>query len=141
MSSCLPSSWNGGLRPIHSEPEFIAFIFPHLSMPRRGPQWKLGYHCFNRILRVHYKGMRWKCLPVHRAAIIRLFTEDSQNDLIMPHLIRRSIRAFNSTLRWSCSMRSLKYIDERSFVPVGGCPPDPISGASVSSPPDLGIYP
>ena len=27
-----------------SEPEFVAFIFPHLSMPRRGPKCKLGYH-------------------------------------------------------------------------------------------------
>src|ERR1039457_927518 len=34
-----------------SEPEVIAFIFPHLSMPRRGPRCKLGYHCvFNLIL-------------------------------------------------------------------------------------------
>ncbi len=24
--------------------EFIAFIFPHLSMPMRGPKCKLGYH-------------------------------------------------------------------------------------------------
>jgi hypothetical protein len=32
-----------------SEPEFVAFIFPHLSMPRRGPKCKLGYHrVFNR---------------------------------------------------------------------------------------------
>jgi hypothetical protein len=27
-----------------SEPEFEAFILPHLSMPRRGPKCKLGYH-------------------------------------------------------------------------------------------------
>src|SRR5208337_2787771 len=34
-----------------SEPEFIAFIFPQLSMPRRGPKCKLGYHrVFNLIL-------------------------------------------------------------------------------------------
>ena len=26
-----------------SGPEFIAFIFPHLSMPRRGSKCKLGY--------------------------------------------------------------------------------------------------
>ena len=33
-----------------SEPEFIAFIFPHLSMPGRGPKCKLGYHrVFNLI--------------------------------------------------------------------------------------------
>ena len=24
--------------------EFTAFIFPHLSMPKRGPKCKLGYH-------------------------------------------------------------------------------------------------
>ena len=34
-----------------SEPEFSAFIFPHLSMPRRGRKCKLGYHrVFNLIL-------------------------------------------------------------------------------------------
>ena len=27
-----------------SEPEFTTFIFPHLSMPKRGPRCKLGYH-------------------------------------------------------------------------------------------------
>ncbi len=51
-----------------SEPEFIAFIFPHLSMPRRGPKCKLGYHrVFNLILWVLYTGMQWKCLPVREA--------------------------------------------------------------------------
>jgi transposase len=51
-----------------SEPEFSAFIFPHLSMPRRGPKCKLGYHrVFNLILWVLYTGMQWKCLPVPRA--------------------------------------------------------------------------
>jgi hypothetical protein len=34
-----------------SENEFTAFILPHLSMPKRGPQCKLGYHSvFNLIL-------------------------------------------------------------------------------------------
>ena len=48
-----------------SGPEFIAFIFPHLSMPTRGPKCKLGYHrVFNLILWVLYTGMQWKCLPV-----------------------------------------------------------------------------
>src|ERR1700761_2041469 len=51
-----------------SEPEFSAFIFPHLSMPKRGPKCKLGYHrVFNLILWVLYTGMQWKCLPVPRA--------------------------------------------------------------------------
>jgi hypothetical protein len=48
-----------------SEPEFTAFILPHLTMPKRGPKCKLGYHrVFNLILWVLYTGMQWKCLPV-----------------------------------------------------------------------------
>jgi transposase len=48
-----------------SEPEFTAFIFPHLSMPKRGPRCKIGYHrLFNLILWVLYTGMPWKCLPI-----------------------------------------------------------------------------
>src|ERR671932_92894 len=48
-----------------SEPEFSAFILPHLSMPKRGPKCKLGYHrAFNLILWILYTGMQWKCLPV-----------------------------------------------------------------------------
>jgi transposase len=48
-----------------SEPEFTACIFPHLSMPKRGPRCKLGYHrLFNLILWVLYTGMQWKCLPI-----------------------------------------------------------------------------
>ena len=48
-----------------SETEFTACILPHLSMPKRGPKCKLGYHCvFHLILWVLYTGMQWKCLPV-----------------------------------------------------------------------------
>src|SRR3954471_12349266 len=51
-----------------SGPEFIAFIFPHLSIPRRGSKCKLGYHrVFNLILWVLYTSMQWKCMPVPRA--------------------------------------------------------------------------
>jgi hypothetical protein len=35
-----------------SEPEFNQCIFPHLSMPKRGPKCNLGYH---RVLRVSIK--------------------------------------------------------------------------------------
>jgi transposase len=48
-----------------TETEFKEFIFPPLSMPKRGPKCKLGYHrVFNLILWVLYTGMQWKCLPV-----------------------------------------------------------------------------
>ena len=48
-----------------SEPEFEAFILPHLSMPKRGPKSKLGSHrVFNLILWLLYTGMQWKCLPI-----------------------------------------------------------------------------
>jgi transposase len=52
-----------------SESEFTAFILPHLSMPKRGPKCKLGYHrVFNLILWLLYTGMQWKCLPVPKDA-------------------------------------------------------------------------
>ena len=48
-----------------AESEFTAFILPHLSMPKRGPKCKLGYHrVFNLILWLLYTGIQWKCLPV-----------------------------------------------------------------------------
>src|SRR5919206_1979508 len=48
-----------------SEPEFTAFILPHLSMLKRGPKCNLGYYrVFNLILWLLYTGMQWKCLPV-----------------------------------------------------------------------------
>jgi transposase len=52
-----------------SDREFTAFIFPHLSMPKRGPKGKLGSHrVFNLILWVLYTGMQWKCLPIPQDA-------------------------------------------------------------------------
>jgi transposase len=52
-----------------SAPEFEAFISPHLSMPKRGPKCKLGYHrVFNLILWVLYTGMQWKSLPIPQDA-------------------------------------------------------------------------
>jgi transposase len=50
-----------------SATEFQQFILPHLSMPKRGPKCKLGYHrVFNLIVWLLYTGMQWKCLPVPR---------------------------------------------------------------------------
>jgi transposase len=48
-----------------AETEFTEFISPHLSLPKRGPRCKIGYHrLFNLILWVLYTGMQWKCLPM-----------------------------------------------------------------------------
>ena len=48
-----------------SESEFTACICPHLSMPKRGPRCKIGYHrLFNLMLWVLYMGMQWKGLPI-----------------------------------------------------------------------------
>ena len=52
-----------------SEPEFTEFIFPYLSMPKRGPKCQIGYHrVFNLILWVLYTGMQRKCLPMLKDA-------------------------------------------------------------------------
>jgi transposase len=74
-----------------SAPEFNEFIFPHLSMPKRGPKCKLGYHrLFNLILWVLYTGMQWKCLPIpkdvhgkpaiHYTTVYRAFAKWSDDD-------------------------------------------------------------
>jgi hypothetical protein len=50
-----------------SAQEFTEFILPHLSLPKRGPQCKLGYHKpFNSMLKVLYTGMQWKELPIEK---------------------------------------------------------------------------
>ena len=50
-----------------SEQEFEKFILPHLSLPKRGPECKIGYlKAFNYILKVLYTGMQWKELPIEK---------------------------------------------------------------------------
>ena|SRR5438105_4719136 len=52
-----------------SAAEFAQFILPHLSLPKRGPQCKIGYHKpFNYILKVLYTGMQWQELPIDKGA-------------------------------------------------------------------------
>jgi len=86
MSTTAPKSATTPIPVQLSEPEFEAFILPHLSMPKRGPKCKLGYYrVFNLILWVLYTGMQWKCLPVptdtqgnpviHYTAIYKVFTK------------------------------------------------------------------
>ena len=48
-----------------SASEFTQGIFPHLTMPTRGPRCTLGYHrVFHLILGVLSTGRPWQCWPV-----------------------------------------------------------------------------
>lgn len=84
-----------------SATDFHKFIFPHLSMPRRGPKCKLGYHClFNLILWVLYTGMQWKCVPIpkdphgkpaiHYTSVYRAFAKWA-NDGSLEQAFRASV--------------------------------------------------
>ncbi len=65
MSTTAPTPVTTSIPVQLSEPEFEAFLLPHLSMPKRGPKCKLGYYrVFNLSLWVLYTGMQWKGLPV-----------------------------------------------------------------------------
>src|SRR5215470_5488091 len=86
MSTTAPKSATTPIPVQLSEPEFEAFILPHLSMPKRGPKCKLGYYrVFNLILGVLYTGMQWKCLlipkdshgtpAIHYTTIYKVFAQ------------------------------------------------------------------
>jgi len=86
MSTTAPTPATTPIPVQLSEPEFEAFILPHLSMPKRGPKCKLGYYrVFNLILWLLYTGMQWKCLPVptdpdgkpaiHYTTVYKVFTK------------------------------------------------------------------
>jgi hypothetical protein len=73
-----------------SAEEFEKFILPHLSLPKRGPQCKIGYHKpFNYILKVLYTSMQWKELPIdkgpdgradiHYTGVFKLFARWAEN--------------------------------------------------------------
>ena len=85
-----------------SESEFTQFIFPHLTMPKRGPRCKLGYHrVFNLILWVLYTGMPWKGVPVpkdaqghaaiHDTTVYKVFARWS-DDGSLEHALIASVR-------------------------------------------------
>ena len=86
--------------------EFDTFILPHLSLPKRGPHCKIGYHKpFNYLLKVLYTGMQWKELPIdkdpegkaelHYTGVFKLFARWAKEGSLE--------RAF---------LASVKYLDE-----------------------------
>src|SRR5213083_2037866 len=100
-----------------SEPEFTAFILPHLSMPKRGPKCKLGYHrLFNLILWVLYTGMQWKCVPIptnaqgNRPCTTPMSTERLPSGLTMGRSRTRSSRVWGrveQTFAWEDKCKRL----------------------------------
>ena len=111
-----------------SEPEFDAFILPHLSMPKRGPKCKLGYHrVFNLILWVLYTGMQWKCLPVptdahwaNRPFTTRPSTKSLPNGPMMGRSGRRSSPVCGISRPRSTSISSVLHGDGTNTVAKKG---------------------
>ena len=69
MSTTTPTPATTPIPVQLSAPECTAFLFPHLAMPKGGPQCKLGYfRVFNLIVGGLYTGLQWKGLPVPKDA-------------------------------------------------------------------------
>src|SRR5262245_40026191 len=65
MSTTAPKSATTPIPVQLSEPEFEAFLLPHLSMPKRGPKCKLGYYRASNLTRsVLSTGRQWKCWAI-----------------------------------------------------------------------------
>src|SRR5882672_4540470 len=115
-----------------SEPEFTACILPHLSLPKRGPRCKLGYHrVFNLILSVLYTGMQWKCLPVpqdthgkpaiHYTTVYKVFAKWS-DDGSLEHAFIASVQHLADHNHLDCRLSNnfsrLTYKFSRVFEPL-----------------------
>jgi hypothetical protein len=97
-----------------SAPEFKEFILPHLSLPKRGPQCKIGYHKpFNYILKVLYPGMQGKELPlapgpegkaeVHYTGVFKLFARWAE-DGSLQRAFMASVKHLDSTKKLDLSL-------------------------------------
>ena len=95
-----------------AETAFNACIFPHLSMPKRGPRCKIGYHrLFNLMLWVLYTGMPWKCLPIPKGLRARLTCTTPTSTERLPHgsMMGRSSRRSSPVWPISRTRRSSMY--------------------------------
>src|SRR5713226_1963066 len=97
-----------------SAQEFAQFILPHLSLPRRGPQCKIGYHKpFNYILKVLYTGMQWKELPItagpegkaelHYTGVFKLFARWAEDGSLERAFIA-SVKHLNAAKKLDLSL-------------------------------------
>jgi transposase len=86
--------------------EFEKFILPHLSLPKRGPQCKLGYHKpFNYILKVLYTGMQWKELPIDKGP-------DGKVEIHYTGIFKLFARWADDGSLEQAFIASVKYLDE-----------------------------
>lgn len=97
-----------------SAAEFEKFILPHLSLPKRGPPCKIGYHKpFNYILKVLYTGMQWKELPIdkgpegkaeiHYTGVFKLFARWAE-DGSLEHAFIASVKHLDECQRLDLSL-------------------------------------
>jgi transposase len=86
--------------------EFEKFILSHLSLPKRGPQCKLGYHKpFNYILKVLYTGMQWKELPIDKGP-------DGKVEIHYTGIFKLFARWADDGSLEQAFIASVKYLDE-----------------------------
>src|SRR5215813_10534623 len=113
-----------------SAAEFTQFILPHLSMPRRGPKCKLGYHCiFNLILWLLYTGMQWKGLPVpqdaqgkpaiHYTTVYKVFAMIDNNGYVLAPLPVAPVNEADTVLL-PAGLKGLKRVAKCAGLELGG---------------------
>ena len=89
-----------------SAQEFAAFILPHLSRPKRGPQSKSGSHKpFNYLLKVLYTGMQWQELPIDPGP-------EGKAELPYTGVFKRLARGAEEGSRARAFLASVKHLDE-----------------------------
>jgi hypothetical protein len=97
-----------------SAQEFKEFILPQLSLPKRGPQCKIGYHKpFTYILKVLYTGMQWKELPLapgpegkaelHYTGVFKLFARWAE-DGALQRAFMASVKQLDPTKKLDLSL-------------------------------------
>jgi transposase len=97
-----------------SDSEFTAFILPHLSRPKRGPQCQLGYpRVFNLILWGLYTGMQWQCLPRPKDA-------QGQSAIHYTNVYRAFAKWVHDGSLWQAFLASVRHLAAEKHLDVSG---------------------
>ena len=117
-----------------SDSEFAALLFPPLSMPKRGPQGKLGSHrVLNLIVWGRYTGRQWQCLPVptdstgtpamHDSPVYKVFAKGADDGALW--------HAFVASVAHLSAAKTL----DRRLLPGDGTQPVANTGGMAWAPP------